>query len=126
MVTSQFYPLPEGNILKLQDLTQNLSRILDFYSERFSIERSSDWYLLKIQEELGELTAAYLKLSGRARAQDVDKQQLRKNFEDEVADVIAMTLLFAKNEGVDVEKALQQKWYKHLEAMETTVGNLKK
>lgn len=101
--------------MKIQDLTQNLTAISDLYSKRFSIERTPEWYLIKIQEELGELASAYLKMTGRARTEGVTANDLKKNFEDEIADVLAMTMLFAKSQGVDIEKALQQKWYKHLE-----------
>lgn len=107
--------------MNIQDLTRNLQSIANLYSKRFSIERSPDWYLIKIQEELGELSAAYLKLSGRARIQDEDNKQLQSNFEDEVADVIAMTILFAKSQGVDIENAIQKKWYKHLEAARSEI-----
>ncbi len=55
--------------------------------QRFGIERSDDWYLPKLQEE--------------------------------VADVIAMTLLFAQGQNMDVEKALREKWFKYLEELDT-------
>ncbi len=101
--------------MELEGLVQNLSQVADLYAKRFDIERTPDWYLIKIQEELGELSSAYLKLSGRARLQDESNDQLRKNLEDELADVLAMTLLFAKSQGVDASKALQQKWYQYLD-----------
>jgi NTP pyrophosphatase (non-canonical NTP hydrolase) len=101
--------------VKIQDLTQNLTAISDLYSKRFSIERTPEWYLIKIQEELGELASAYLKLTGRARTEGVTVNDLKKNFEEEIADVLAMTMLFAKSQDVDIEKALREKWYKHLE-----------
>lgn len=100
----------------IEELTKNLADISDLYAKRFSIERTSDWYLIKIQEELGELSSAFLKLSGRARVSDQTQEEKKKNLEDELADVLAMTLLFAKSQGIDPAKAIQQKWYKHLEA----------
>lgn len=106
----------EGNHLNMQEITQILSKVSDIYSQRFSIERTPDWYLIKLQEELGELSAAYLKLSGRARTKDESPNELKKNLTDEVADVLAMTLLFAKSQGIDPEEALKSKWYKHLES----------
>lgn len=100
--------------MKIQDLTRNLTDISDLYSKRFSIERTPEWYLIKIQEELGELASAYLKLTGRARTEGVTANDLKKNFEDEIADVLAMAMLFAKSQSVDIEKAQQQRWNKHL------------
>ncbi len=102
--------------MELEGLIENLSTISDLYAKRFAIERTPDWYLIKIQEELGELSSAYLKMSGRARVNDESNDKLRKNLEDELADVLAMTLLFAKSQGVDPSKAIQKKWYKYLEA----------
>ncbi len=64
---------------------------------------------------MGELSAAYLKLSARARTQNTHVDELKKNLEDEIADVLAMTLLFAKNQGVDPEMALRKKWFQYLE-----------
>jgi NTP pyrophosphatase (non-canonical NTP hydrolase) len=80
----------------------------------YSYCRDDDWYIIKIQEELGELSSAYLKLTQRARIGEKTTQELEKNLEDEIADVIAMTLLFAKNKNIDVEKALNDKWFCHL------------
>ncbi len=99
--------------MKLDELTSTLSRVSDTYAKNFSIQRSDDWYLLKIQEELGELTAAFLKLSARARVSGTEN--LKINLEDEIADVLAMTLLFSKSQGIDPEKAIRNKWFKYLE-----------
>ncbi len=99
--------------MQLHELTSLLSRVSDVYAKNFSIQRSDDWYLLKIQEELGELTAAFLKLSARARVNGT--VNLKSNLEEEIADVLAMTLLFAKSQGVDPEKAIRNKWFKYLE-----------
>lgn len=99
--------------MQLHELTSLLSRVSDTYAKNFSIQRSDDWYLLKIQEELGELTAAFLKLSARARVTESDN--LKINLEEEVADVLAMTLLFAKSQGINPEEAIRNKWFKYLE-----------
>ncbi len=99
--------------MNLTELTELLSQVSDTYAKNFSIQRSDDWYLLKIQEELGELTAAFLKLSARARVQGT--QDLKSNLEAELADVLAMTLLFAKSQGIDPQGAIRNKWFKYLE-----------
>ncbi|MEK6773367.1 MAG: pyrophosphatase [Bdellovibrionota bacterium] len=100
--------------MNLKEIEQKLKQIIDGYSEKFAIKRDDDWYVLKIQEELGELTAAHLKLTQRGRVVDKSKDELEKNLREEIADVIAMTILFAQHKGIDIEKALQDKWFKHL------------
>jgi NTP pyrophosphatase (non-canonical NTP hydrolase) len=100
--------------MNLNEMTQNLEKVSDIYSERFQIKRDTDWYVLKIQEELGELVAAHLKLTERGRRNENELSKVSANLEDEIADVLAMTLLFAKHKGVDAEAAIKRKWFKYL------------
>ena len=53
--------------LDLKALQADVLRISDIYAREHGIDRSGDWALLKVQEELGELTAEHLRMSGRAR-----------------------------------------------------------
>jgi NTP pyrophosphatase (non-canonical NTP hydrolase) len=107
--------------MHVEELTKNLADVLDLYAKRFSIERSPDWYLIKLQEELGELSSAFLKMTGRARKSEETPEEQKKNLEDELADVLAMTLLFAKSQEIDPAKAIERKWFKHLEAAKGNV-----
>ncbi|WP_236898928.1 phosphoribosyl-ATP pyrophosphohydrolase [Devosia sp. SL43] len=98
----------------LAQLTVMVSEVSDTYASRNDIVRDADWYLLKVQEELGELTAEYLKTTGRGRLKGADVAAVRTAMEDETADVLAMLLLFADNNGIDLEAALARKWFQHL------------
>ena len=95
-------------------LSDLVARVSDICAQRNDIARDDDWYLLKLQEELGELTAEYLKLSARARAKGAAPEAIRVALEDEAADVLAMVLLFARNNQIDLAAALERKWFKHL------------
>jgi NTP pyrophosphatase (non-canonical NTP hydrolase) len=44
----------------LETLSERLEKISVGYGERLGFERDPDWFLLKLQEEVGELTQAYL------------------------------------------------------------------
>jgi NTP pyrophosphatase (non-canonical NTP hydrolase) len=98
----------------LGELAVLAARVSDRYAELFDIARDDDWYLLKLQEELGELTAEYLRSSGRGRMKDADAAAVRMALEDETADVVATLLLFARHNGIDLDAALQRKWFKYL------------
>ena len=100
--------------MALKDIAEKLSRVADGYAEKFKINRDTDWYVIKLQEEVGELSAAHLKLTQRARVGEKSQADLEQNLRDEVADVLAMTLLFAKHKGIDVEQALADKWFRYL------------
>ena len=98
----------------LAELTPLVAEVSDTYATRNDIARDDDWYLLKLQEELGELTAEYLKTTGRGRLKGADSATIRQALEDEAADVLAMLLLFARNNGIDLDAALERKWFRYL------------
>lgn len=96
--------------LDLKALQADVLRISDIYAREHAIDRDRDWALLKLQEELGELTAEHLRMSGRARgAADAGK------LGDEAADVLGMLLIYCQMAGVDIETAMQRKWLHWLE-----------
>lgn len=100
--------------MKITDLKADVLRISDIYAREHSIDRDragdGDWALLKLQEELGELTKEHLNLSGRARGKP-DAEALA----DEAADVLGMLLIYCERAGIDIEAAMQRKWLKWLE-----------
>ncbi|HTN61057.1 MAG TPA: phosphoribosyl-ATP pyrophosphohydrolase [Devosia sp.] len=98
----------------LAELMPLVAEVSDTYASRNGIARNADWYLLKLQEELGELTAEYLKTSGRGRSKGADAETIRQALEDETADVLAMLLLFARDNGIDLDAALERKWFQYL------------
>ena len=85
----------------LSSLTARVQAVSDIYADAFGIERDEGWHLAKLQEELGELMAAHLKATGRGRTRrsdaeakaDTDEDILRRNVEDETADLFAQVLL---------------------------------
>ena len=100
--------------MKLTDLSADVVRISDIYAHEHGIDRdkagAGDWALLKLQEELGELTAEHLRISGRARGA-ADQTALG----DEAADVLGMLLIYCDRVGIDLEAAMQRKWLRWLE-----------
>lgn len=100
--------------LDLKALQADILRISDIYAREHGIDRdkaaAGDWALLKVQEELGELVAEHLRMSGRARgAADAGK------LGDEAADVLGMLLIYCKAADIDIEAAMQRKWLHWLE-----------
>jgi len=100
--------------LSLAEITDRLAQVSDIYASRFNVTRTHEWYLLKTQEELGELVSAYLKATKQTRAK-IDLQEAEQNMRDEMADVISFLLLFARQMNIDVEDAIQRKWLHYLD-----------
>lgn len=80
------------------------------YVEAHGITRDPDWYVLKLQEEVGELTQAWNRVRGRALAKGRSEEEMRRDLCDEAADVLGHILLFAHANGLDIEAAIARKW----------------
>ena len=100
--------------MDIKDITKKVVKVSDNYAKACKINRDDDWYVLKLQEELGELIQSYLSFTDRGRARGKSEKEIRKDFADELADVIGQVLLIAKKYGIDIEKALERKWYQYL------------
>ncbi len=88
---------------------------MSMYSEEFpEVVVDRDYYPFKITEEWGECMQAYLMQTDRGRQKGKTKEEIRAMFEEEIADVFGFLLLFAENEGIDLEQALEKKWFKRL------------
>lgn len=100
--------------MELAKLSDDLAAVSTHYADRHSIDQSDDWLMLKLQEELGELTQAYLALTGRTRDRDRSATVTRSQFEDELTDVIGHALLIARRFDVDLDAAFSRKWLAYL------------
>jgi NTP pyrophosphatase (non-canonical NTP hydrolase) len=94
----------------LRDLAAKFQESSATYVAANGITRDPDWFLLKLQEELGELTQASNRLTGRARRKGLSEDQLRLAVADETADVLGHILLFAHHHGIDLAAAIERKW----------------
>jgi NTP pyrophosphatase (non-canonical NTP hydrolase) len=100
----------------LSELSALVARVSDIYAARTAITRDDDWYLLKLQEELGELVAEHLRASARKRSDGAAEAEIRRALEDETADLLATTILYAHHNGIDLDAELARKWFSHLPA----------
>ena len=96
--------------MDLTELAERLEKLSVRYGETLGFERDPDWFLLKLQEEVGELTQAYLQHTGRARAKGLTPDQIRAGFHQEFADVLGQLILFALQHNVDLPREIDQKW----------------
>lgn len=96
--------------LSIAGVSEAAAQISDIYAGKYAIDRNDDWFLLKLQEELGELAQAHLRLSGRGRGAATEQDR-----GDEAADVLCMLLLYCRRFGIDPEEAVRRKWLAWLE-----------
>ncbi|MBK6873400.1 MAG: pyrophosphatase [Kineosporiaceae bacterium] len=100
--------------MQLAELTATVERVSEGYADRFGIDRTPDWFLMKLQEELGELTQVHLQRQGQARTKGLSAHELDEAFGGEVADVLGQLLLLAHHHGIDLEREMRRKWFRWL------------
>lgn len=99
----------------LDELHKKTERIMELYSEEYpEVQVDRDYYPFKITEEWGECMQAYLMYTDRGRQKGKSKEEIKVMLETEMADVFGFLLLFAQKEGIDLEEALEKKWFKRL------------
>jgi NTP pyrophosphatase (non-canonical NTP hydrolase) len=96
--------------MDVKQLSEEVEHVSQIYAETFHIERDATWFVLKLQEEVGELIQSYLMLIGKARAKEKTSEEIQAEFHKEVADVFCQTLLLARFYGIDLEKEIAEKW----------------
>ncbi|HEY4343012.1 MAG TPA: pyrophosphatase [Parvibaculum sp.] len=94
-------------LIELADRFEEASKA---YAETNGIARNDDWFILKMQEELGELTQVWIKLTDRGRARGRTQADLSSDLADETADLLGHILLFARRNGIDLAPAIKRKW----------------
>lgn len=96
--------------VQIDELSDEVEQVSAFYAERHSIDRTDDWFVLKLHEEMGELTQAYLARAGQARDKGRSALELEGDFRAELADVLAHVLLIARHFDVDLPDEVTRKW----------------
>ena len=99
----------------IRELTKKVNKIVSMYKEEYpDVQMDRDYFAHKLTEEWGECLKEYLMLTDRGRQKGFSKKEIKKNFSDEMADVFGYLLAFADNENIDLEKALEKKWFSYL------------
>ncbi|MGN6325207.1 pyrophosphatase [Pseudolysinimonas sp.] len=96
--------------MELEDLQNDIEGVSAYYAERHRIDRTDDWFVLKLNEEVGELTQAYLARTGQARDKGRGPEERDADFRAEVADVLAQVLLVAERFDIDLADEIARKW----------------
>ncbi len=94
----------------LKDLMTQFERASATYAADNGMERDDDWFVLKLQEEMGELIQIWNRITGRGRRKGMNQSELATALADETADVLGHVLLFAHRNGLDLSAAVERKW----------------
>lgn len=98
--------------MELNEWADRIEHISAGYGRVYGVERTPEWVLLKLTEEVGELAQAWLTASGQGRDRGLDTHEKQQALAAEWADAFGMMLVFARRAGIDLEDALTTKWLK--------------
>ncbi|WP_193105987.1 MazG nucleotide pyrophosphohydrolase domain-containing protein [Brachybacterium sp. FME24] len=102
--------------MDLNHIADRIEKLSTQYAEVYGIDRSAEWALLKLTEEVGELAQAHLTATGQSRDRGLTAEAQRRVLADEVGDVLGMCLVYARQMGIDPEAAVTEKWFQHEQA----------
>jgi NTP pyrophosphatase (non-canonical NTP hydrolase) len=97
--------------MEFKQLQNKASKVFLDNLKRDNIEASDDYLVLKITEEFGEFVQSYLVHKKRCRPEKyLSAQKSKRAVSKELADVLGIIFVIAKNLKIDVEEALVKKW----------------
>ncbi|MBY6385424.1 pyrophosphatase [Rhodococcus erythropolis] len=96
--------------MNIEALQCEVEKVSALYAERHGISRTNDWLMLKLGEEVGELTQAYLAKTGQTRDRGRDPVDIEDDFCAELSDVLAHVLLIATRFNIDLQAEVDRKW----------------
>ena len=95
-------------------LTQKIIKNAFDYSKKYDIEFTSEFCAIKLMEEVGEFTQSLLVHQRKCRkSKYIDPKISKQQLGYELADIIGLVIINAKVHGIDIEKALDEKWIHH-------------
>lgn len=101
-------PGADRGVSGLDDLASRAETISWSCGRRNDIERSDDWMALKLSEEPGELTQAFLTFTGRTRR--AAWPEALEKLADEAADALCQLRLLGPRLGFSFDVASARKW----------------
>lgn len=111
--------------MNIDQITEKAKKVAEQYAQEFNIEYTEDWFVMKLQEEFGEMVQQHLIRTHRTRRTPESDNAAKEALAEEIADVFCYVLLFAKWSGISVEQAVTKKWFKYLkEPSEKTAAKL--
>lgn len=96
--------------MNLKEVAIHCDKAWSQYAEKFQIHRYDEFYLLKMQEELGELSRAFLELRGSEKKSRASTEELKKKFAEEIAVLVGNSLILAHHFEVDLEAIIKEKF----------------
>ena len=99
--------------MTFEEIQSGILKVAETYSERYNVEIDLDFAVLKLFEEVGEYAQAVIVHKKKSRPEKyLPEEEAKKHLGEELADIIGMAIINADLIGIDIQKAIKEKWYR--------------
>jgi hypothetical protein len=95
--------------MEIQKAAEHCEKAWEAHAKKNNITRTDEFYLFKMQEELGELVRSYMVLNGNEH-EDKSREEMQKKFQGDCASLVGNALILALHFGVKIEDELLRKF----------------
>jgi NTP pyrophosphatase (non-canonical NTP hydrolase) len=101
--------------MTFQEIEDGVMKVAETYGQRFGLVLDQDFAFFKLHEEVGEFAKAVLIHRKRSRPEKlVTDQESKEMLASELADIVGLAIINARLLGIDLQKAIQDKWLSNI------------
>jgi len=97
--------------MTFDEMQNDILEVARGYGERFNVNIDHDFAILKLYEEVGEFAQAVLIHRKKSKPEKFKSgAESKQRLGEELADIIGMAIVNADLFGIDLERAIKEKW----------------
>ncbi len=97
--------------MTFRKMQHGIMKVAETYTKRFGVVVDQDFAFLKLHEEVGEFAKAVLIHRKKSRPEKhMTEDESKEMLAGELADIVGMAIINANLLGIDLQKAIEDKW----------------
>jgi NTP pyrophosphatase (non-canonical NTP hydrolase) len=97
--------------MTFQEMQDGVMRVAETYRQRYGVVVDQDFAFLKLYEEVGEFAKAVLIHRKKSKPEKhTTEEESKEMLASELADIIGLAIINANLLGIDLERAIEEKW----------------
>jgi NTP pyrophosphatase (non-canonical NTP hydrolase) len=102
--------------MTFNEMQQGVMDVAEQYSAKYGITIDQDFALLKLYEEMGEFAQSVLIHRKKSRPEKhATEQETKEMVAHELADIVGLAIINANLFGIDLQQALEDKWFSKIQ-----------